>query len=103
MRTVDVDGVHIAVEEITPNDARFMMLSASMGAMLLVGNVTKFVEMREHLLKFYARSGYTFEETGRVIARMRRLVEAANAVDPAGVGQSSDTEFPDRPLRLDDR
>jgi uncharacterized protein Yka (UPF0111/DUF47 family) len=63
------------VANFSLNDARFMMLAASHAAMIISGNVDMVAEMREHLLRFGARSGYSTGEMTHVIAKMRQLVE----------------------------
>lgn len=60
---------------LSSNDARFLMLATSYAAMLISGNPEKVVELREHLLRFGAQSGMTSPDMKRVITKMIELVE----------------------------
>jgi hypothetical protein len=67
--------------DLTGNDARFLMLATSYAAMLISGNPEKVAELREHLLRFGHSSGYTSPEMKRVVSKMIELVEMT-ADDP---------------------
>lgn len=59
------------------DDIRFMMLATSHAAMLIIGNVDKVAELREHVLNFGSRSGYTEQDMKRVIANLRNMLVIA--------------------------
>lgn len=69
--------------DIPPNwtpdvdDVRFMMLASSFAAMLIIGNVDKVAELREHILNFGSRSGYKEHDMKRVIANLRNMLVIA--------------------------
>lgn len=56
------------------DDVRFMMLASSFAAMLIIGNVDKVAELREHILNFGSRSGYTEQDMKRIIANLRNML-----------------------------